>query len=208
MTHLRAILLSGLLAPVFTAPVHGQVQSAQPDELQALVACRSIAETSQRAACFDQALNAFTSALDSGDLALVERGVVRQVERDGFGLEMPGFGGLREVFNRSRTQGENGQATEEIELLADGSEVQYAANGDLERMSNVPVSAVRDTGRGIVVTLANGHVWRQTDSTRTLPVRDRHFERGLTAEIERGALTSFWLRLSHDNRRMRAERVQ
>lgn len=208
MTSLRSALISCLLIPAAAPFAAGQEPAAQPAEMQTLLACRTIAELAERAACFDTATTALADALDSGELALVERRAVREVERDGFGLSLPTLGGLRQVFRQPAQDQSSADAAPEPETLADGTQVEYARDGDMTRLSNVPVAAVRDTGRGIIVTLENGQVWRQTDATRTFPVRDRHWEQGVTAEIERGALGSFWMTLSHDNRRMRAQRVQ
>jgi len=59
------------------------------------------------------------------------------------------------------------------------------------------------------VTLANGQVWAQTDSTRLPTISDRDVRNGLTAEIESGLMGAHFMSLSSNTRRrFRAERIR
>lgn len=226
MTYRVALLSAGLL----TGALAGEAWPQSPEggdgraaEVNALFACRQIESAAARAACFDSALADFERALDGGEIAIIERRAVREVERDGFGLSLPSLSGIQQVFRRDRGE-ETEQTTQagaqdqprpgpetvepEVETFEDGSRAEYRGDGRLDRITGAPVASVRDTRDGIVVTLENGQVWRQTDGTRVLPVRRRHLEAGLTAEIERGMLGSYFMTLSHDGRRMRAERIR
>jgi len=226
MTYRVAFLTAGMLTGVLAGaawPQSPDSGDASAAEVEALFACQQVADTAARAACFDAAVSDFKTALDGGEIAIIERRAVREVERDGFGLSLPSLSGIQQVFRRDGVdEGEQTAQAEsevqarrspelaepEVETFEDGSRAEYRDDGRLDRISGAPVASVRDTRDGIVVTLENGQVWRQTDGTRVLPVRRRHLEAGLTAEIERGMLGSYFMTLSHDGRRMRAERMR
>lgn len=197
--------------------------SGEPPVVDRLLACRAIEASAERAACLDAAVDGFAQALERGDIAIVERRAVREVERDGFGLNLPSLSGIQQVFRRGGGgEGEQTAQTEvqaqvrrspdpaepQVETFEDGSRAEYRDDGRLDRITGAPVASVRHTRDGVIVTLENGQVWRQTDSTHVMRVRDRHMEAGLTVEIERGLLGSYFMELSHDRRRMRARRIQ
>ncbi len=58
------------------------------------------------------------------------------------------------------------------------------------------------------ITLANGKVWAQTDSTRIPTISNRDVRNGLTAEIETGLMGAHFMTLSNNTRRrFRAARI-
>lgn len=181
--------------------------SAQLDEgsetVNALIECREIAGDAERLACMDARLADFSTAVDDGRLRVVERTAVRAVERESFGLSIPSVDGLGALFGRG---GAERSGERESETLADGAVVTYRAEGGIEELSGAPVRRVETNPYGkFVVTLENGQVWVQTDSTRVSPVRRRHLD-DLTADIERGMFGSYSLRLSHSGPSFKAER--
>ena len=96
---------------------------AQPvdndETVDALLACRDIAEESQRLACLDAGMADFAAAIEEGRLQVVERDAIRAIERESFGLSMPSVAGLGAMF---RGGGEaRGEA--ETETLEDGAVV-------------------------------------------------------------------------------------
>jgi len=55
----------------------------------ALAACRQIADSTQRLACFDKASGDLIAATDKGDVNIVDRAELRQARRSLFGFNMP-----------------------------------------------------------------------------------------------------------------------
>jgi hypothetical protein len=74
----------------------------------------------------------------------------------------------------------------------------------VQSLAGLPVARTYHAPDGkMVAVLENGQVWRQTD-TRRVPLPRRG--EAVTAQIERAAMGSFMLRLSHHHYAMRARR--
>jgi hypothetical protein len=198
MTRLTQILSLALGSALLTGTA--AAQEAQSADLDALLACRTIEQDSARLACMDARLEELAGAIESRSIAVVDREHVRAVERDGFGLSMPGLGGLTEVFR-------GGSEPEDAETLEDGTEIVYDDSGAIDEMRNVPVEVYETTRTGdLRITLANGQVWQQIDTTR---IRVPRSQRGdLRADIRGGALGSHFMTLSYGGRAFRARRIQ
>ena len=100
-----------------------------------MVACRAIADTAARLACFDAAAAGLDEAEAKGEVVVVDRGQIREARRAAFGFtfKMPSF----------MTAGEKPE--------------------DLERITATVASAYENGGKW-VITLEDGAVWRQIDS--------------------------------------------
>ncbi|MEO1040456.1 MAG: hypothetical protein AAFX09_13025 [Pseudomonadota bacterium] len=197
------------LAAAFVGAAMGAPSLAQDrdsDAVEALLACRNIEAVEARLACFDEQAASLAAAIDTADLMVMAAQAVREAEREGFGIALPGQERLFSLFaNRRNNEG----AEPVVEALADGAEVVYRADGGVDTLRGAPVKSVRVNRAGKrVVELENGQVWVQTESRRLRGVRDRHLEEGLTATIERGLLGSFFMELSHDGTRYRARRIE
>jgi hypothetical protein len=127
---------------VAAAAVAGQA-AAQPRPegraaaLQRLTDCRKVADGAQRLACYDAAAEAFDAAEAKGDVVVVDREQAREVRRQGFGFSMPSLS----LFER-------GESQEELENVTG------------------TVASARQTGAGKwLVTLKDGAVWAQIDTT-------------------------------------------
>lgn len=133
-------LISSLTAVVAAATLSGQAVPAQerPETLARLMACRSVADSAARLACFDTAAGALDSAQQQGELVVMDRAQVNQTRRQLFGFEMPA---LPQLF------GPEGA----VQIEAIDSTLQSAA--------------LVGEGRW-VFRLADGGVWRQIDSER------------------------------------------
>ncbi|WP_439634215.1 hypothetical protein [Glycocaulis sp.] len=179
--------------------------SASAQELQGsplmddLIACRALTSDSERLSCMDRAASALDSAISAGELTVVERQRAVVAERNTFGRAVSGTGRIfGSLFSSSGTDLSAEHAYD------DGAVAERTPDGDIQALRGVPVSAVRADPYGkLVITLSDGQVWRQTDSRRLPVPRDTD---GLTVEIERGALTSFFMRLSSHPTRFRAAR--
>lgn len=196
-----ALLLGGLATP---AALAGHNEPPAP-AYEALVACQSIEAETERLACLDRELANFAEAVESRRVVVIERDAVRALERESFGIEMPGIQRLTGLLRRGGSE-LNGPETE---TLADGSQVVYRADGGVEEMRSLPVTAVRYDRAGMaIVTLANGQVWIQTDSTSFGRVTRARLDNGITADLFPGALGSNFMALSHHPRRFRARRLE
>lgn len=133
-------LISGLAALAAASTLSGQAPPAQepPETLARLMACRSVADSAARLACFDAAAGALDSARQQGELVVMDRAQVNQTRRQLFGFEMPA---LPQLF------GPEGAA--EIDAID----------------STLQSASLVGEGRW-VFRLADGSVWRQIDSER------------------------------------------
>lgn len=111
--------------------------------LERLTACRAIAASSERLACFDRESAVLDQAERAGDVVVVDREQVRETRRALFGFSLPSM----PILDR-------GETPERIETL-----------------TSTIKSARQAGGRGPwVFELENGSVWRQIDS-ETLSTR-------------------------------------
>lgn len=206
MTMAASSFAAALMMGALAAPAALGAQSEPPaPAYQALMACRSVEAEADRLACLDRELAAFADAVEARRVVVLEREAVRALERESFGIEMAGLQRLTGLLRRSGAE----SAGPETETLADGSQIVYRADGGVEEMRALPVTAVRyDHAGKAVITLANGQVWTQTDSTTFGRVSRSRIEDGLTADIYPGALGSNFIALSHHPRRFRARRME
>jgi hypothetical protein len=103
MTTLRTwfhVAAAALLVTVFAAPSLGQAAEAPPPpraaQLQQLLDCRKLTDSTQRLACFDQAAGALDQAEAKGDVVVVDREQARKVRRQAFGFTLPSMS----IFSR------------------------------------------------------------------------------------------------------------
>ena len=133
-------LISSLAAVAAASTLSGQSVPAQerPETLARLMACRGVADSTARLACFDAAAGALDSAQQQGDLVVMDRAQINQTRRQLFGFEMPA---LPQLFG------------------ADSAVAIDSIDSTLQSASLV------GEGRW-VFRLADGGVWRQIDSER------------------------------------------
>lgn len=198
-----------LAAALLLAPA---AQAQSPDggdtaAVDAVLACRDLDGAEAKLACFERSSQALAAALESGRVVVIESPTSRSVDRESFGLSLESISGLGAMFGGGRDRSQaNAGPVEQIE--DDGSVTVYDSSGRLEEARGVPVDRVAyDRVGNMMIYLSDGQVWRQTGSRRISPVNDRDLD-GLTATVSRGALSSYFMTLSHSNRRFRAERIQ
>ncbi|WP_306016040.1 hypothetical protein [Oceanicaulis sp. MMSF_3324] len=188
-------------------PALAQDAATDSDTLNRLLACRALSDEGARLACQDEHLAALAQATESGRVVVVERQALREVERESFGLNLSSVGRLGSFLRRSDSA--EARAAAETETFSDGSVATYDETGQIESLSGLAVQSVDRVRNKLRVTLVNGQVWAQTDSTPLPGVSRRAIRDGLTVEIENGALGSHFMRLSSSpSRRFRAERIR
>lgn len=202
-------VLSGMTAAILAAAAASSAAGAQAGDgtdsatIQALLACREIAEPAARTACLETRLDEFATALDEGRLVVVERTRLREVERESFGVSLPGVSSLASLFGGSG----GATGTPSVEALPGGGEAVYDESGRLDALRAIPVERI-DTARDgkMIVTLANGQVWYQIDTVTARVPRSRR--EGLTASIRAGAIGSHFMEFSYPGRAFRVRRIE
>lgn len=133
-------LISGLAAMAAASALSGQAAPVQerPETLARLMACRSVADSTARLACFDTAAGALDTAERQGELVVLDRAGVAETRRQLFGFQMPAL---------PRLFGPEGAV--EIESIE----------------TTLQSAALAGEGRW-VFRLEDGSVWRQIDTER------------------------------------------
>jgi hypothetical protein len=116
--------------------------AATAPAVQAVLACRSLTDDTQRLACFDRATAAMGDAEAKGDLLTLDREQRRTVRRQAFGLPLPAL----DLFNK-------GEKPEEVDRLT----------------ATVAAASQNPYGKW-VIRLDDGAVWRQIDDNE--PVKE------------------------------------
>lgn len=174
-------------------------ERADDTPVQALLSCAEIEAEAARLACQDAALADLAAALEAGDIRVVRE------DRSQGGV-LAGLGGL---FNREGSGDEaDAESQAREETLEDGAVAVYDPDGEIDEVRGLGVSRVTaNRFDRLTVYLENGQVWRQTSNER-VPAPDDDEIDSLTAEIDSGLFGSYFMELSHNNRRFRAERVR
>jgi len=134
-------------------------QNANPAQVQRLIDCRSIAAADQRLACFDRETASMAAAIQAKNLVFVDRDKARAAGRSLFGFSIPDFGGL------------------------------FGGGGDdVKQIDSTIRSAGHNPEGGLLITLADGSVWSQTDDYPGLDPRPSK-----KVIVKRGSLGTFWL---------------
>jgi hypothetical protein len=147
------------LAATGAAEASGPVSTGTPAQVQRLMDCRAITAADQRLACFDREAASMATAIQTKNLVFVDREKARAAKRSLFGFSIPNFGGL------------------------------FGGNDDeISQIDSTITRAGRNPEGGLLITLADGSVWSQTDDYQGLDPRP-----GKKVTVKRGALGSFWL---------------
>jgi hypothetical protein len=125
-----------------------RAMAAEPPPLPAVpsysdvLACRAIADPTQRLACFDKTVGTLAAAETSGDVVVINRAKVEEVKRQAFGL--PNLDALKafEIHTKAKP---------------------------IERISFVIANAHQIAGGHWMVTSTDGQVWVQVDSADVYP---------------------------------------
>lgn len=100
--HMRGTLAAALVAMIAVPPAGAQTRGSA--SLDAVTACRSIADAAARLQCFDRAAAALDDAKKSDGLVVLDRTEVKEKKRSLFGLKLPDinlFGGGKDEEART-----------------------------------------------------------------------------------------------------------
>ncbi len=148
--------------------------------LDAVYSCASVSEADERLACYDAAVGALQAREQAGEVAVVDRERVREIEREAFGLSLPSL-------PRLTLPSLGGREAEPIETI----------QSEITDWSRAPRGELR-------FELANGQTWIQIDDREyRMPRTDT-----LTASISRASFGSFVLQVNDRGRNIRVRRVE
>ena len=135
---IRKLLAIGMILAIAVASKSDARRPApntgSPQSIQQLIACRSIADSTQRLACYDRQSDVLSNALAKKEVVVIDKARATATKKSLFGFSIPNFGGLF------------GGADEEVKEIS----------STVARVSQDPYGAY-------VVTLADGSTWYQQD---------------------------------------------
>jgi len=156
-----------------------KVGSKLPAELQKLYDCRAEADVAAKAACYDNAMDAFDAARNAGEIATVTRKEIEDVQRDSFGFNIPSLPKIGSIFGSSDK----------------GDKPAKVKEARFEQLTS-PIKVVTVGGSGKMrFQLENGQVWYQTSDT-TLAAKRIMRKDVRVAHIKRAAMGSFKLQVN------------
>lgn len=152
MRHLLALLL--IVAGTGVAEAQTP-QDARPQQLEQAYACRSIANTDERVACYDRAIDQMMAAEQQGQFVAVDRSRVEEAQRESFGFDLPSISNL---LPNIRGGGSNELEAlqlqvERIITLGDGRRTFVMTNG--QRWTLVEAERTGNVRAGDNVTIRN-----------------------------------------------------
>jgi hypothetical protein len=126
------LLFTAAVAQAKPAPVTGT-----PASIQQLMACRSIADSAQRLACYDRQAAIVAQGIATKDLVVIDKARASAAKRSLFGFSIPNFGGL------------------------------FGGNEDDVKQIDGTITAVgHNADGGWTLRLADGSMWTQVDDAQ------------------------------------------
>jgi hypothetical protein len=136
--NMRKIIIFSVMSALVAgnaAAIGKPVDTAPPAAVQALLGCRTIADSAQRLACYDRESTAVAQAISKRDLVVVDQERAREAKRSLFGFSVPNFSTL------------------------------LGGGGDLNQIQGSVTGVSQNADGGWTVKLDDGSVWTQTDDT-------------------------------------------
>src|SRR5947208_551694 len=92
----KALITGGALAVIFagSAEARSIPNTGTPQSVQQLIACRSIADSAQRLACYDRQAAVVEKGIATKELVVIDKARATAAKRSLFGFSVPDFGGL------------------------------------------------------------------------------------------------------------------
>ena len=131
-------IVAGAIVIVFAAAATAKPlpDTGTPTQVQSLLACRSVTDSTQRLACYDKAAQGFAEAVGKKEVVVIDKARATEARRSLFGFTVPNLGAL------------------------------FGGGGDEIGQIEGTVQNVIENGDGsLVITLADGSTWSQIDDT-------------------------------------------
>ena len=159
--YLAALITVSLASPTALAAGSSADTSPPPELFRELMGCRTIADATERLACYDRQVAAFAEAASKREIVISDKTAVKAARRGLFGFTAP----------IGKLMGFGGNDDDENEIKAVDS----------------TVTGVRRTSKGWRLELEDGSTWEQND-TRNFVLSPKV---GNTVHIKRGALGTY-----------------
>ena len=211
--------IGGIAIIISNSPQAFAQVNSQPDELQAIYACKTIVNPQDRLACYDSSVGRFEAAERSGEVLTVSKAAIENVEREAFGFNIPSLPSIGKIFgggSSDKTKKESDltapvkQATREIEGAKTQKAPTLTSGPEMSKIEGVTLDIRKTTEFGYKKTrffMTNGQVWEQSDTARVrIPKKSGGSLN--TAEISKAALGSFLLKINGKGAAIRVRRVQ
>lgn len=137
---LKLAAVLALAAPAVAAAQARTGEAPRAAQLEAVAACRTIADSTQRLACFDAAAAQLVEAEQSGEVVVVSRAQAQAARRQAFGFSLPSLS----IFDRTGRPEEVDRLTAEVDRAYQNANAKW------------------------VVVLTDGAVWEQIDNESLL----------------------------------------
>lgn len=222
---LLTITVTGSALHLLTTTAFAQ-NTGQPNELQAIYACKLIPNPDKRLACYDNTVGLFEAAEKSGEVVTVSKTAVEKVERDAFGFNIPSLPSLGRLFggkNKTLAVDKKPKAnpltaavappsaqSAELKPTHENSKLTKPVRPVTSKVTEVTLDIRKTTEFGYKKTrffMSNGQVWEQADSLKVRIPKVRNGKKN-TAEISKAALGSFFLRINGKGSSIRVKRVR
>ena len=175
---------------------------AKADIHQALLDCKQLTDNSARLSCYDRLAATFVSQEASAVVAVSGAAVPGvaapgTVAREAAAPETPAPASAPAVVATPAT------ATPSAEVIAaDFGKTQSRPSDQVEQLQATVKSLSRNKMRKLLITLENGHTWRQTEDDSI------QLKAGDSVTIEKASFGSFLLSKTGTNRKVRVKRVE
>jgi hypothetical protein len=158
----------------------GLAAADPPAPLTDMFACADISHDPDRLDCYDNAVAQLRTAASAGELQAYDSSTLEAIERESFGFNLPSL----------------------LQLRRPGP----AASPDRDNLNEIvgAIRSARSVNGRAVITLDNGQVWTQIDTTRVSALKLRN---GGEARIRRAALGSYLMIIDNSGAAFRVRRT-
>ena len=149
--------------------------------LSSLYKCAKIIDGSERLACFDSSVAKLHTAEQNKEVVAIDAKAAKKIKREAFGFNLPSLSKI-------------GLPSIGLPKIVGGTDVESLV---------VDVKSVRKSGRGYVITMENGQIWKEVGG------RLNYIPKGdLKATIKPKCMGSFMLSLNNGKTTVRGLRVR
>ena len=225
-------LIASLVVNVASSAQSQELVQDDVEQLSRLLACRDVASSDDRLACFDKAAKILDEATKSGDIVTIKKATVEDIQKDSFGFNLPSLPKLSSIFGGKTSKKSKKPSLTKAEKLAAKAErkaaekqakinakeaaqagkkmktdgITRSASGKINSIA-APVASLQKFGRGKVrFILENGQIWEQTNGPDLrLKIRKN---RPMVAHITKGTISGYRLRVNGKGKMVTVRRIQ
>jgi hypothetical protein len=133
-TLIVAALLANVATGVFAKDKDTDKAAPTPAVFQAVLDCKTVADATERLACYDKTVGSLETASTQREILVAERATVKEAEKGLFGLNLP-----------------------KIRIFGGGDD------DEVKEIESTISSFRRDENGALIITIADGARWKQLD---------------------------------------------